>query len=130
MDPVSLALAVLMKSPGVTSAARSATSPGVVNVERMQSSLADLSREVLHCYHKTARFQTTDVVASPWSRQSQYSADNSMVVRIAYSGVSGAKYAMVVAVMAKDSKVRTAVLEDSAVVRYSKQCSLENWSGG
>jgi hypothetical protein len=38
-------------------------------------------------------------------------------------------YEMVVAVMAKDNKVRTAVLADTATIPYNKKCQLEDWTG-
>lgn len=91
-------------------------------------SIADFSRGVLHCYHRTARYQFADVVQKPWARQGQYGASNSAVIRIRYSGVSGASYEMVVGVLAKEKQVRTAVLQDTAVVPYSKRCQLEEWS--
>jgi hypothetical protein len=130
MDPVSLALTLLLKNPGVaTSAIDKATAPAAVDVSKMQGSFADLSRGVLQCYHKTGRFINADYVGSPWKRQAQYAADNSMVVRIRYTGVSTMPYEMVVAVMAKDNKVRTAVLADTATIPYNKKCQLEDWTG-
>jgi hypothetical protein len=130
MEPVSLALAFLLKHPSVAKdAMEKATAPAVVDVSKMQGSFADMSRGVLQCYHKTARFVNADLVGSPWNRQAQYAAQNSMVVRIRYTGVSTAHYEMVVAVMAKDDKVRTAVLGDTATVPYNKKCQLEDWTG-
>ena len=108
---------------------RAATAPGVVDLAKMQSSVVDLSKGVLSCYHKTARFQIVDVVQAPWSRQSQYAADNSAVMKIRFSGVSRAQYEMTVAVMVKDNKVRTAVLADNALVPYNRKCQLEEWTG-
>lgn len=130
MEPVSLALSILLKNPSIAkSALDKTTAPAIVDVSKMQGSFADMSRGVLQCYHKTARFINADVLGSPWKRQDQYAAQNSMVVKIRYAGVSTATYEMVVAVMAKDDKVRTAVLADSATVPYSKKCQLEEWTG-
>jgi hypothetical protein len=130
MEPVSLALAFLLKNPSVAAnAIDKATTPAVVDVSKMQGSFADMSRGVLQCYHKTARFINADFVGAPWNRQAQYAAQNSMVVRIRYSGVTTARYEMVVAVMAKEDKVRTAVLADTATVPYNKRCQLEDWTG-
>ena len=130
MDPVTIALTLLMKNPGaVTAGVQEANKPAVVNVAKMQSSFADLSKGVLLCYHKSARFRTADKMQQPWERQSQYAAENSAVVRIKYIGVSTSAYEMVVAVMVKQGKVRTAVIEDSAVIPYNKKCQLEDWTG-
>ena len=130
MEPVTIALSLLLKNPSLAaSAVGQATAPAPVDRARMQESFADLSKSILLCYHKSARFRSTDLLGSPWNRQAQYGAVNSMVVRIHYTGVSMTQYQMVVAVMAKPGKVRTAVLQDSAVVPYSKKCELEDWTG-
>ena len=130
MDPVSLALALLVKHPDMAaSAVQSATKPAVVDVAKMQESFADLSKQILLCYHHTARFRQSDVVQRPWSRQAQYAADNSAVLRIRYQGLTMTTYEMTVAVMVKEKKVRTAVVADSATVPYSKKCQLEDWTG-
>lgn len=133
MDPVTIALSLLMKNPNMASsaadAAQRATAPGIVDVVKMQTSVADLARGVLTCYHKTARFRSVDVANGPWVRQSQYAADNSAVMRINYQGVTGTPYQMIVAVMAKENQVRSAVLTDNATVPYNKRCQLEEWTG-
>ena len=132
MDPAAIALTLLLKSPvliaSAASAAQQAMAPGAVDVISMQRSFADLSKGVLHCYHKTARFKVSDVLQTPWIRQGQYAADNSAVLRIHYTGVSTSPYQMVVAVLVKQGKVRTAVISDSALVPYNKHCQLEEWT--
>lgn len=130
MDPVSIALALLMKHPSETAAAlEKATAPAVVDVARMHESFADLSTGILRCYHKTAHYRVSDVIQQPWQRQSQYAADNSAVVRIQYTGLSNSRYEMVVAVMVRKDQVRTAVLADTALVPFNRKCQLEQWSG-
>lgn len=134
MDPVTIALSLLMKNPNVAHSAaevaQRATAPGIVDVAKMQTSVADLARGVIACYHKTARFRSVDVGQGAWNRQSQYGADNSALMRIQYSGITGMPHQMVVAVMAKENQVRTAVLSDSDPIPYSKRCQLEDWTGG
>lgn len=132
MEPITLALSLLLKSPMASSAAdmaHRAAAPGMVDVAKMQTSVADLARGILTCYHKTARFHATDVADGAWNRQDQYGAENSAVMRIQYSGLTGGRYQMVVAVMAKQNQVRTAVLTDTATVPYNKKCALEEWTG-
>lgn len=133
MLPIALALSLLSHNPNAASSAaemaHKAAAPGIVDVSKMQSSVADLARGVLTCYHKTARFRSVDVADGPWARQSQYGADNSAVMRINYQGVTGTPYQMIVAVMAKESQVRSAVLTDTATVPYNKRCELEEWTG-
>ena len=130
MEPISLALTLLMNNPTtVVNGVQQATKPAVIDVTKMQASFADLSKEVLLCYHKSARFRSADKLQQPWERQTQYAAENSAVVRIKYTGVSSAKYQMDVAVMVKSGKVRTAVINDSAVIPYNKRCQLEEWTG-
>ena len=131
MDPVSLALTFFLQNPqAAVSAAERATTPGTVDVARMQGSLVDLSKGVLHCYHRTARFETVDYLGAPFNRQSQYGANKSIVVRIRYAGAGAInRYEMVVAIMGKQNQVRAAVLGDTAVIPHSKRCALEDWVG-
>jgi hypothetical protein len=129
MDPISIALSLMMKNPATTvSTVQALTAPAVVDVAKMQTSFADLSKGVLKCYHKSATFNFSDVLQTPWSRQTQYAADNSAVIKIRYSGITSTQYEMVVAVMVQKDKVRTHVLFDNAVVPYNKKCQLEEWS--
>ena len=129
MDPITIALTLLMKNPSVAaSAVDKATAPTTVDVGRMRESFADLSTGILKCYHKTAHFQVADVVQQPWSRQQQYAADNSAVVRIQYTGITATPYQMVVAVLVRNDQVRTAVLSYTAIVPFNKKCQLEQWS--
>jgi hypothetical protein len=133
VEPISLALALLMKNPNVAHSAadlaQRATAPGIVDVAKMKTSVADLARGVITCYHKTARFHSVEVAPGAWNRQSQYGADNSALMRIHFSGVTGMPHQMIVAVMAKENQVRAAVLSDSDPIPYSKRCQLEEWTG-
>jgi hypothetical protein len=131
MDPVSLALSFFLQNPQLAiSATERALAPGTVDVTRMQNSLVDLSRGVLNCYHRTARFGRVDYIGAPFNRQAQYGADKSVVVRIHYAGMGAMnQYQMVVAVMSRDGRVRAAVLGDTATIPYSKRCALEEWVG-
>lgn len=109
------------------SAANSYTRPGTVDVAKMRTSLVDLSRGVLACYHKTAKFRQTDVLKTPWERQGQYGAERSAVIKISFTGLSGTPYEMLVAVMARENSVRAAVIWESTVVPYNRRCTLEEW---
>ncbi|RYF16285.1 MAG: hypothetical protein EOO30_11460 [Comamonadaceae bacterium] len=128
MDPVSLLVTLMMKNPDATAAAANAAlAPGVVDVARMQGSLVDLSQGILTCYHRTARFRQTDILGSPWDRQWQYGAEQSAVLRIKFTGVTGTPYEMIVAVMGKGNAVRSAVIAENSIVPYNKRCVLEQW---
>jgi hypothetical protein len=119
----------LAKNPDMTaSAAQSLNAPGAVDVVKMQGSLVDLSRGVLKCYHKTATFRQTDIVKTPWERQSQYAAERSAVIRITFTGLTAAKYEMLVAVMVKGNSVRAAVVAENTMIRYNPKCVLEEWA--
>jgi len=131
MSLAGLALSWMLSNPQTAAAgAAHAIRPGTVDTAVMQQSFADLTRGVLNCYHRTARYVVADVIQAPWDRQAQYSADQSAVVRIVYTGVTGAQYQMFVAILAKQNAVRAAVLGDSARIPYSKQCELEQWTAG
>ncbi|MBI3348286.1 MAG: hypothetical protein HY020_13915 [Burkholderiales bacterium] len=129
MDPVSMLLAAALKNPEMAaSAVNAVNAPGAVDIVRMQGSLVDLSKGILKCYHKTAVFRQTDIVKTPWERQAQYGAEKSAVLRIQFlGGFTSQPYEMFVAVMAKGSSVRSAVIAENTVVRYAKNCSLEDW---
>jgi hypothetical protein len=128
LDPITLLVSALAQNPEMAaSAAKSLTAPGAVDVARMQTSLVDLSRGILTCYHKTAKFRQTDVIKTPWERQGQYGAERSAVLKITFTGVLGSQYEMLVAVMAKENSVRSAVIAENTVVPYSKRCALEEW---
>lgn len=129
VDPVSVLVMALAKNPGLAaSAVETATKPGAVDVAKMQMSLADVSRGILTCYHKTAKFRQTDIVATPWNRAWQYNAERSAVLRISFQGISTTPYQMTVAVMAKGDAVRAAVIDENTLVGYNKKCQLEEWS--
>jgi hypothetical protein len=129
MDPVSMLLAAALKNPELAaSAVNSVNEPGAVDIVRMQGSLVDLSKGILKCYHKTAVFRQTDIVKTPWERQAQYGAEKSAVLRIQFlGGFTSQPYEMFVAVMAKGSSVRSAVIAENTTIRYAKNCSLEDW---
>lgn len=128
MDPITLLVSALAKNPDLAAnVAKNLTTPGAVDVARMQTSLVDLSKGILSCYHKTAKFRQTDVVKTPWERQNQYGAERSAVLKISFTGMTGTPYEMLVAVMAKENSVRSAVIAESTIVPYNKRCALEEW---
>jgi hypothetical protein len=56
MDPITIALTLLMKNPSdAASAVDKATAPVTVDVGRMRESFADLSTGILKCYHQRRR---------------------------------------------------------------------------
>ena len=129
MEPISLILMALAKHPDVAaSAARSMSTPGAVDVAKMQVSLVDMSRGVLTCYHKIAKFRQTDIVKTPWERQDQYAAERSAVIKITFTGLTTNQYQMLVAVMVKGNSVRAAVIDENTLIPYNKKCVLEDWA--
>ncbi|TCV86641.1 hypothetical protein [Sulfurirhabdus autotrophica] len=128
MDPITMILTLALKNPQVTSdTLKNFSTPGEIKVEQMQSSAADFARETLKCYHKSARFLGMNVLGTQWQGQSQYAAQSSILMRIYFSGISGTGYQMTVAAMAKENMYRTAVLQDTALIPYNKNCALEYW---
>lgn len=128
MDPASLLLTLFLKNQDLAaSAVQTATAPGAVDIAKMQGSLVDLSKGILNCYHKSAKFRQTDIVKTPWERQSQYAAEKSAVLKITFTGMTSTQYEMLVAVMLKGSSVRSAVIAENTFIPYSKKCSLEDW---
>lgn len=69
MEPVTLALMLFKAAAAHPEAAASAvghaTRPGVIDVQKMQGSVVDLSKGILACYHRTAHFEQADLVQSP-----------------------------------------------------------------
>ncbi len=96
---------------------------------RMPETLVDLATSILHCYHRTARYQLADVVQTPWDRAGQYGGDNSALIRIRYFGVtSGELYEMNVGLVSRQEQVRTAVMNDNSPIAPNANCQLENWT--
>lgn len=139
MDPATLMMILkLLNSPHFDPPAQTAQTtevrpqvrrPGTVNLTAAQDSFADLSREIILCYHPSAQFDVADVVETPWARQEQYRADSSALVKIQYTGIGGNHYVMSVAVLGREKKVRTAVVSDTAAIRYNQKCQLQEWTG-
>ena len=96
---------------------------------RMPETLADLAKNVLHCYHHTARYQLADVAQAPWDQEAQYGGNNSGLIRIRYlDASSGDVYEMNVGLVARRGQIRTAVVNDSSPIAWNASCSLENWT--
>ena len=133
MDPIIITklLTFLMANPNmVASGVNTYNQPGTVNATQMQESLADASMGILQCYHKTGRFRGVDTLYSNWDRQNQYGAEQSEVIKIYFNGISGLPYQMIVAVMKKESSVRTFVIDENTTIPYNKRCELEHWVAG
>lgn len=89
---------------------------------------ADMSQQILRCYHPTARYRDAKLVEAPWREQHQYNATSSSVIEIRYVGLSNATYSMVVGLVGRNGEVRTTVVSDSAKIRASARCRLEDWT--
>lgn len=129
MDPVSMILAFALKNPNATaSAVTNYRTPGQVEAAKLSESMADFAMQTLTCYHKTARFRGVQLLDAPWQDQYKFGAENSIVMRIELSGMSGSSYQMVVAAMAKGGSYRTFVIGENTVIPYNKNCQLEHWT--
>ena len=89
---------------------------------------ADMSQQILKCYHPTARYQAADVIESPWSRQDQYKATKSTLLSIQFTGLTNAKYVMQVGLVERNGAVKTTVVQETSKIRASAKCALENWT--
>jgi len=116
---------LLMKPPKALDATGQ-PQPQVQEIAKDQS-FADLMQTVLKCYHRTARYTSADIIERPWSRQAQYNARASALVRIEYRGVTGARYQMNVGMLAKPAALKTVVQTDSAQIPASNRCALADW---
>lgn len=129
MDPVSMILALAMKNPQATAnMVDKYNGPGQVDNAKLHSSAADFAMQTLSCYHKSARFRGVDLLGAPWPQQNKYGADGSVVMRISFSGLSGASYQMIVAAMTKGQSYRTFVIAENSTLPYNKKCLLEYWT--
>lgn len=128
MDPISLIFTLEMQSPGTTlDAVDCINRPGQVASAQLESSVADFAREVINCFHRSARFSSVEVLGAPWPTQPLYGAEQSSVLRVHFMGISGARYFMDVAAMAKGRQYRTAVIGETSLIKYNKNCALERW---
>jgi hypothetical protein len=95
----------------------------------MPETLADLAKNVLHCYHHTARYQLADVAQAPWDQEAQYGGNNSGLIRIRYlDASSGDVYEMNVGLVARRGQIRTAVVSDNSPTVWDSSCALEKWT--
>ncbi|MBD3666486.1 MAG: hypothetical protein HUJ16_00885 [Kangiella sp.] len=96
---------------------------------QMPTSLADVGREIVKCYHPTARFHSVDILQRPWNRQAYYNADKSVLLRVHWrGGLVGRRYALDVALLSKGNQLRAPVQHDNALTRPSTRCMLNNWT--
>ena len=135
MDPMTIMtlLQMLQQNPqaaaSLGSAARQITAPGNVDPAAVKASFGDFAEQTLRCYHPTARLQYAGIVQMPWPGGDSYGAEGSMVIRMQFTGYSGALYEMHVAAMFRGQQARTRVLSDNALAPPNRQCALENWVG-
>ncbi|MBR8141563.1 hypothetical protein KDW46_04205 [Burkholderia vietnamiensis] len=128
-----LAAQFVMQHPQLASnAAAQISAPGAVDQRLLQGPVADVAREILTCYHKTARMQSIEDTGVTFRDAPQYGADGSDVLVIRYTGVTGMPYAMMVALMTRGdgdaAEVRAKVLRDTALIPYANACPLQDWT--
>jgi hypothetical protein len=92
------------------------------------SGFADMSQQILKCYHPSARFQTADIVESPWARQHQYNSTKSSLIAIHFTGITNAKYVMQVGLVEREGAIKATVVQETAKMRASSKCALEKWT--
>lgn len=129
MEAAVLLLQLISQNPQlIPDAAEQYHSPGQVQVTELNRSLADFAMQSLTCYHKTARFRGVDLLGRQWSQQYKYGAEQAIVFRVYFEGMSGTPYQMIVAGMKSGSSVRTAVIGENTVIPYNRHCALEQWT--
>ncbi|WP_120809814.1 hypothetical protein [Vogesella indigofera] len=129
MDAAILLLQLISQNPQlIPDAAEQYRSPGQVQVAELNGSLADFAMQSLTCYHKTARFRGVDLLGHQWNQQYKYGAEQSIIFRVYFEGMSGTPYQMIVAGMKSGSRVRTAVIRENTVIPYNRHCELEQWT--
>ncbi|WP_156167827.1 hypothetical protein [Vogesella sp. EB] len=129
MNSAILLLQLISPNPQlIPDAAEQYQSPAQVQVTESPISLADFAMQTLSCYHQSARFRGVNLLSRQWSQQYKYGAEQAIVFKIYFEGMSGAPYQMVVAGMRNGSKVRTAVIGENTVIAYNRYCELERWT--
>lgn len=101
--------------------------PRAVDVSKFEG-FANMSKQILKCYHPTARYQSADVIETPWNRQDQYKASKSSLISIKFAGLTNTKYEMQVGLVEREDAVMTTVVQETAKIRASSKCQLENWT--
>ena len=89
--------------------------------------LADASNAILECYHHTARYQRAQIVERPWSRQTEFGAAQSLLIRIEYVGVTSTRHVMTAALMVRPDALRAFVVTDANSIPSNKNCALNKW---
>ncbi|KVD19196.1 hypothetical protein WI80_33420 [Burkholderia ubonensis] len=129
-----LAFNFVMQHPQVANdAVARIEAPGNFDQRELQGAVADVAHAVLTCYHKTARIQgIRDTRLSLRDASNLYGADQSKILVIRYSGITGATYAMAVALMGRgdgdSAQLRAVVLRDTAIIPYARSCPLQDWT--
>lgn len=116
-------------NPGAVAqgAAKAMTKPRAVDMSKF-GGFADMNQQILKCYHPSARYQGAEVVESPWSKQDQYNATKSSLISISFAGLTNTKYTMQVGLVERDGAVKATVVQETAKIRASSKCALENWT--
>jgi hypothetical protein len=99
-----------------------------VDAQQLGTSVADFAMQTLACYHKSARFRGVSILGAPWRGQGMFAAEQSVVLRIDFTRMSGTPYQMVVAAMMRQQSYRTFVIHENALVPYNRRCALETWT--
>jgi hypothetical protein len=96
---------------------------------RMPETFSDFAKNILHCYHHTARYQLAEVAQTPWDREAQYGGNKSALIRIRYlDAISDDLHEMNVGLVSRRDQIRTAVVNDSSPIAWNASCALENWT--
>lgn len=101
--------------------------PRTVDVSKFED-FASMTKQILKCYHPSARYQSADVVETPWSRQEQYKASKSSLISIKFAGLTNTNYEIRVGLVEREGAVMTTVVQENAKIRASSKCQLENWT--
>jgi hypothetical protein len=97
--------------------------PASIDIQR---SVADTADSIIRCYHPSGRLKTVDVVEAPWSRQNDWNAMSSAVLRIHWRGTIK-DYVSTVGLVEHDGQVHAVLLEDGAIIPANHHCALDGW---
>ena len=128
-DPLTvLALKTLLSvAQSYTGAASAPTTPP--QAIAAPQSLGDAGETVLHCYHPTGRFLDAKAVQKPWPGAKAFKAPSSVLLQLDWKGSAiGMRHSSLVALMERDGKLKTVLVQNGTMVPANPRCQLEQWT--
>jgi hypothetical protein len=83
---------------------------------------------LLRCFHPGGGFQSVRVIEAPWREADQFSAKNSTLIEITFTGEQVARpFQIRIGVIERDRFFRSVLRNDNDPIPPKRDCSLTQW---